>query len=202
MKRVCWMTLKCSAEPKRRYVAQIAVFTEEAEPFWLRNKMYPQGQESGLRHRAAQRYAEISVSGSRFSLCHAGCVSRYNKQGLCVPQKSQSQPKMAASLGAQPPIPRKGEICMGKDVRIAVRVTAKEKDKIQSKARKCGLRTSEYVKQRALGYEPRTVPPDALFVCLERLGELADKASSPELNKEICAVLKQITAEFLLPGRG
>lgn len=91
---------------------------------------------------------------------------------------------------------------MGKDVRIAVRVTAKEKDKIQSKARKCGLRTSEYVKQRALGYEPRTVPPDALFVCLERLGELADKASSPELNKEICAVLKQITAEFLLPGRG
>ena len=91
---------------------------------------------------------------------------------------------------------------MGKDVRIAVRVTAKEKDKIQSKARKCGLRKSEYVKQRALGYEPRTVPPDALFVCLERLGELADKASSPELNKEICAVLKQITAEFLLPGRG
>ena len=91
---------------------------------------------------------------------------------------------------------------MGKDVRIAVRVTAKEKDKIQFKARKCGLRTSEYVKQRALGYEPRTVPPDALFVCLERLGELADKASSPELNKEICAVLKQITAEFLLPGRG
>lgn len=91
---------------------------------------------------------------------------------------------------------------MGKDMRIAVRVTAKEKDKIQSKARKCGLRTSEYVKQRALGYEPRAVPPDALFVCLERLGELANKASSPGLDEKICAVLKQITAEFLLPGRG
>ena len=49
----CWMTLKCSAEPKCRDVAQIAVFSAEAEPFWLRNKMYPQGQESGLRHRAA-----------------------------------------------------------------------------------------------------------------------------------------------------
>ena len=103
----CWMTLKCSAEPKCRDVAQIAVFSAEAEPFWLRNKMYPQGQESGLRHRAAQRYAEIPVSDSRFSLCPAGCVSRYNKQGLCVPPKSQSQPKSAASLGAQPPIPRK-----------------------------------------------------------------------------------------------
>ena len=91
---------------------------------------------------------------------------------------------------------------MGKDVRIAVRVTAMEKEKIQAKARKCGLSTSEYVKQRALGYEPRTVPPDALFVCLERLGELTDKASSPELDEEICAVLKQITADFLLPGKG
>ena len=91
---------------------------------------------------------------------------------------------------------------MEKDMRIAVRVTAKEKDKIQSKAQKCGLSTTKYVKQRALGYEPRTVPPDALFVCLERLGELADKASSPELDKEICTVLKQITAEFLLPEKG
>ena len=96
----CWMTLKCSAEPKCRDVAQIAVFSAEAEPFWLRNKMYPQGQESGLRHRAAQRYAEISVSDSRFSLCPAGYVSWYSKQGLCVPQKSQSQPKSADSLGA------------------------------------------------------------------------------------------------------
>ena len=69
---------------------------------------------------------------------------------------------------------------MGKDVRIAVRVTAMEKEKIQAKARKCGLSVTEYVKQRALGYEPRTVPLDALFACLEKLGELADKASSPE----------------------
>ena len=91
---------------------------------------------------------------------------------------------------------------MGKDVRIAVRVTAIEKEKIQAKARKCGLSTTEYVKQRALGSAPRTVPPDALFVCLEMLGELAAKASSPELDEEIGAVLKQITAEFLLPGKG
>lgn len=91
---------------------------------------------------------------------------------------------------------------MGKDMRIAVRVTVKEKEKIQSKARKCGLSTTEYVKQRALRYEPRTVPPDVLFACLEKLGKLADKASSPELDKEISAVLKQITAAFLLPGKG
>ena len=91
---------------------------------------------------------------------------------------------------------------MGKDVRIAVKVTAIEKEKIQAKARKCGLSTSGYVKQRALGYKPRVVPPDALFAYLEKLGEFGDKASSPELDKEIYTVLKHITAEFLLPGKG
>ena len=91
---------------------------------------------------------------------------------------------------------------MGKDMRIAVRVTAKEKERIQSKARLCGLSTTEYVKQRALGYEPRGVPPNVLFVFLEKLGELSDKTSSPELDEEIGALLQQITAEILLPERG
>ena len=35
MKRVCWMTLKCSAEPKHRYVAQIRKFPIIIEPNWL-----------------------------------------------------------------------------------------------------------------------------------------------------------------------
>lgn len=88
------------------------------------------------------------------------------------------------------------------DPTITFRLDRRDKEKIQSKARKCGLSTTEYVKQRALGYEPRGIPPDALFACLEKLGELADKTGSPELDKEIYAVLKQITAEFLLPGKG
>ena len=88
------------------------------------------------------------------------------------------------------------------DPTITFRLDRRDKEKIQSKARKCGLSTTEYVKQRALGYEPRGIPPDALFVCLEKLGELADKTRSSELDKEINAVLKQIAAEFLLPGKG
>ena len=49
-----------------------------------------------------------------------------------------------------------------KDIRIAVRVTAKEKDKIQSKARKGGLSTTEYVKDifrrlRDHGYDENTM---------------------------------------------
>lgn len=88
------------------------------------------------------------------------------------------------------------------DPTITFRLDRRDKEKIQSKARKCGLSVTEYVKQRALGYKPRGIPPDALFTCLEKLGELADKTGSPELDEEIHAVLRQIAAEFLLPGKG
>ena len=91
---------------------------------------------------------------------------------------------------------------MEKDMRLAVRITAKEKERIQVKARKCGLSTTEYMKQRALGYEPRGVPPNVLFVFLEKLGELSDQTNSPELDEEIGALLQQIAAALLLPEKG
>ena len=90
---------------------------------------------------------------------------------------------------------------MGTDIRISVRLSEKEKQTIQAKAKKCGLSASEYVKQRALGYEPRTVPPNALFVLLEKIGNLESKSTSAELNAEIEKLLKEITAVLLLPGR-
>ena len=90
---------------------------------------------------------------------------------------------------------------MGKDIRISFRLSEKEKQTIQAKAKKCGLSASEYVKQRALGYEPRTVPPNALFVLLEKIGNLESKSTSAELNAEIEKLLKEITAVLLLPGR-
>lgn len=64
---------------------------------------------------------------------------------------------------------------MRKDIRIAVRVTAKEKERIQAKARKCGLSATEYVKQRAFGYEPKGIPPDALFFALKNWESLRRK---------------------------
>ena len=90
---------------------------------------------------------------------------------------------------------------MGKDTRIAFRLKAKEKQIITAKAKKCGLSTTEYVKQRALGYEPKAVPPDALFLLLERIGELENKNSLKKLNTEIEALLKEITNTLLLPGK-
>ena len=90
---------------------------------------------------------------------------------------------------------------MGKETRIAFRLKQKEKQIITAKAKKCGLSTTEYVKQRALGYEPKAVPPDALFLLLERIGELGIKSTSPELNIKIERLLTDIANTLLLPGK-
>ena len=90
---------------------------------------------------------------------------------------------------------------MGIETRIAFRLNQKEKQIIRAKAKKCGLSTTEYVKQRALGYEPKSVPPDALFKLLEKIGDLEDKSSSPELNAEIERLLHEISKTLLLPGK-
>ena len=70
-----------------------------------------------------------------------------------------------------------------------------------AKAKKCGLSVSEYIKQRALGYEPKAVEPDTLFLLLEKLGNLEDKSSSEKLNAEIEYLLKEITNALLMPGK-
>lgn len=89
---------------------------------------------------------------------------------------------------------------MGKDIRISVRLSEKEKQTIQAKAKNADY-PHPNIKQRALGYEPRTVPPNALFVLLEKIGNLESKSTSAELNAEIEKLLKEITAVLLLPGR-
>ena len=90
---------------------------------------------------------------------------------------------------------------MGKETRIAFRLSQKEKQIITAKAKKCGISRTEYVKQRALGYEPKAVPPDALFLLLEKIGELEYKSSSEKLNAEIEVLLKGISSTLLLPGK-
>ena len=50
-----------------------------------------------------------------------------------------------------------------KNARIELRVTQSEKKKIARLAESCGLSQSEYVRQRTLGYAPRTVLPDVFY---------------------------------------
>ena len=62
-------------------------------------------------------------------------------------------------------------------VGINIRVTVTEKKKVTMLARKCGLSLSEYLRQRALGYEPGGHPPKEVFDMLDKIDEIAESCS-------------------------
>ena len=65
-------------------------------------------------------------------------------------------------------------------VGINVRVTVTEKTRVTMLARKCGLSLSEYLRQRALGYEPGGHPPKEVVDILDKLDEIAENCSARE----------------------
>lgn len=64
-----------------------------------------------------------------------------------------------------------------RSVGINVRVSVTEKKKVTMLARKCGLSLSEYLRQRALGYEPGGHPLKEVFNVLDKLDEIAESCS-------------------------
>lgn len=73
--------------------------------------------------------------------------------------------------------------------------------KIKSNASKCGLSVSEYVRQRALGLEPKTVPPDAFFYFCEKFDALMDKPFSENVNDEAKKPMAEISKQLLEPAK-
>ena len=67
-----------------------------------------------------------------------------------------------------------------RSVGINVRVRVTEKKKVTMLARKCGLSLSEYLRQRALEYEPGGHPPKEVFDVLDKLDEIAENCSARE----------------------
>ena len=87
------------------------------------------------------------------------------------------------------------------ETRIFARITPKEKERINNLAKQCGLTTTEYLRQRALGYEPKPVPPDALFHFCERLDALIEQPFSAEVNTAALTLLKDISAGLITPRK-
>ena len=89
-----------------------------------------------------------------------------------------------------------------KNARIELRVTQSEKKKIARLAESCGLSQSEYVRQRTLGYAPRTVQPDVFFDFYQTLCRLCDEVAdkvSPETERKLLEVVDAIQQRLLLP---
>ena len=64
-----------------------------------------------------------------------------------------------------------------RSVGINVRVSVTEKRKMTLMAKRCGLSLSEYLRQRALGYEPGGHPPKEVFDVLDKIDEMAESSS-------------------------
>lgn len=83
------------------------------------------------------------------------------------------------------------------DIRIVARVTRKEKDRITDLAKRCGLTTTEYLRQRALGYAVKAVAPDAFYVFNEKLSELLNRELSPEVETAALKLFDNIYAQII-----
>ena len=59
------------------------------------------------------------------------------------------------------------------DTRLQLRLSLKEKEKMERNARRCGMSVSGYVRQCCLGRELRTRPPDVFWELLSELYSIA-----------------------------
>lgn len=91
-----------------------------------------------------------------------------------------------------------------KNARIELRVTQSEKMKIARLAESCGISQSEYVRQRTLGYAPRTVLPDVFFDFFQMLCRLCDEVAdkvSPDAERRLLETVDEIQRQLLLPEK-
>lgn len=91
-----------------------------------------------------------------------------------------------------------------KNARIELRVTQSEKMKIARLAESCGISQSEYVRQRTLGYAPRTVLPDVFFDFFQMLCRLCDEVDdkvSPDTERKLLETVDEIQRQLLLPEK-
>ena len=89
-----------------------------------------------------------------------------------------------------------------KSVQILIRANPKDKDKIKKLADKCNLSVSEYIVQRALGYEPTSVLPDAFYRFYSKLCDVTNElknAVTPETEAKLVELTEYIHSTLLLP---
>ena len=89
-------------------------------------------------------------------------------------------------------------------IRIEIRLTQKQKEQVERAAKRCGVTTSEYLRQRALDSEPKAMLPDVFFVCCEKLDRLTRAPYAKDVNEAALAVLTDmkniLTGKASLPA--
>ena len=84
---------------------------------------------------------------------------------------------------------------------INIRVTEREKQKLESMAAYCGLSLSEYLRKLGLGFVPRPALGDEFYQCYYQLCELCNRDLSEDAEAELLYLIDDIREELMLPGK-
>ena len=85
--------------------------------------------------------------------------------------------------------------------RLYTRVTPAEKKSIAGLARHCGLSQAEYIRKRALGFEPRPALSKDFYRIYYQLCDLCNQPLSAEVEAALLALISDIRDELILPGK-
>ena len=138
--------------------------------------------------------------------------SRYDREalstgitsiGLC-PHNPDPQPcGMRTNSGAVPlntPLKNGDDKMKEEKVRIKVRLTEEEKEKLERNSALCGLTQSEYVRQLCRGIHPKPKPPDVFWRLMEELykahSDLKECAKYEPSALELCAEIEQLVLDL------
>ena len=88
-----------------------------------------------------------------------------------------------------------------KNKRIEVRVTDREKEKLESYAEHCGLSLSEYLRKRGLGYEPGPLLDEQFYAMYSKLCEISNLPLQPETEMVLIAILNDLQQDLFLPRK-
>ena len=85
--------------------------------------------------------------------------------------------------------------------RIEIRVTGREKEKLESYAEYCGLSLSEYLRKRGLGYEPGPLLEDRFYAVYSKLCDISNLPLNAEAEAALAMILNDLQQNLFLPRK-
>ena len=85
--------------------------------------------------------------------------------------------------------------------RVELRLSAKEKKRMEDIAKKCGLSVSEYLRKRGLGYEPGPFLDDRFYLVYTKLCEISNLPLSNETEAALTAIFDDLQQNLFLPRK-
>ncbi len=86
-----------------------------------------------------------------------------------------------------------------KNCRVELRLSAKEKAKMEDIAQKCGLSLSEYLRKRGLGFAPGPFLDDRFFEAYIKLCQISNLPLKPETEAALAAIFREMEKKLFVP---